>query len=89
MATNAVGLGTKTIGVNFLVEERDALSRIAFHRNVTLSEFLRQSITTGLEQTHPKEAAALKAIRERRRAQRLKITIRVAKGMPVQGVGQS
>ncbi len=79
MPTNAVGLGTKTIGVNFLVEERDALSRIAFHRNVTLSELLRQAITAGLEQTHPREAAALKAIRERRRAQRLRITIRVAR----------
>jgi hypothetical protein len=79
MPTNAIGLGTKTVGVNFLVEERTALSRIAFDRNLTLSEFLRQTIHVGLEQSHPKEATALKALRERRRAQRLKITIRVSR----------
>lgn len=83
MPTNQIGLGTKNIAVNFLTEERDQLARIAFQKNLTLSDFIRQTMASSLEISHPKEAAALKAIRERRRAQRLRITIRVAKGTAV------
>lgn len=79
MGTNAIGMGTRNVGVNWLVEERQLLARMAFEQNVSLSDFIRQQVSNSLRASHPAEHQVLTQLRERRRAQRLRITIRVAR----------
>lgn len=77
--SNPIGVGTRNVAVNWLCEERDLIARVAFSQDISFSEYIRKAVAQSLEQSHPREAALLKSLRDRRRAQRLKITIRAVK----------
>jgi hypothetical protein len=73
MATNPVGRGTVTVGVNFLKSERAILGRLALAEDRSLGDFVRRQVISGLRSTYPAAAAEMESARKKHNEQMLLI----------------
>jgi hypothetical protein len=66
MSTHRLGRGTVNVSANLLIEERQALTRIAVHQDLSLSHLVRNAITTLIARADAPTARCLAMIRRHR-----------------------
>lgn len=64
--TNALGKNTCNVPINFTLEERAILGRLAFLRDISVGEFIRRNLRRGIALRHPDEAKRLARVRRDR-----------------------
>ena len=67
MPGNPLGRGTVNVQVNWLLEEKAHLGRLAMQEDLSLGSLIRKLVYERLSQTHPATAKELVQLRKMRR----------------------